>query len=88
MDIVQQCLNLTSVPCLISAFSAFKFMWSDVEQTQVGKTQLDGLVQSIAQLLLTLNGEYRDGQLQDVKTCMALADLCRLVKSSNSRGLT
>jgi hypothetical protein len=87
MDTVQQCLSLTSVPCLIPAFSAFKFIWSDVEQAQVGKTQLDALAQSIAQLLLTLDGEYRVGRLQGVKTSMALADLCRFVRSSNAMGL-
>jgi|SRR5882762_1970723 hypothetical protein len=87
MDIVQRCLSLTSVPCLISAFSTFTFIWSDVEQAQVGKTQLDALAQSIAQLLLTLDGEYRVGRLQGVKTSMALTDLCRFVRSSNPVGL-
>jgi hypothetical protein len=87
MDIVQQCLSLTSEPCLISAFSAFNFIWSNVEQAQVSKTQLEALAQSIAQLLLTLDGEYRVGKLQDVKTSMALAHLCRFVRSSNAVGL-
>ena len=87
MDTIQQCLSLTSVPCLIPAFSALKFIWSDVEQAQVGKTQLGALAQSIAQLLLTLDGEYRVGRLQDVKTSMVLADLCRFVISSNAMGL-
>ena len=82
MDIVQQCLSLTSVPCLISAFSAFKFIWSDVEQAQVGKTQLEVLAQSIAQLLLTLDGEYRAGRLQQVRTSVPLGDLSRSVRFS------
>jgi hypothetical protein len=43
MDIIQQHLSLTPVPCLIPAFSAFKFIWSDVEQAQVDEAQLEVL---------------------------------------------
>jgi hypothetical protein len=82
MDTIQQCLSLTSVPCLIPAFSALKFIWSDVEQAQVGKTQLEVLAQSIAQLLLTLDGEYRAGRLQQVRTSVPLGDLSRSVRFS------
>jgi hypothetical protein len=43
MDIIQQHLSLTPVPCLLPAFSAFKFIWSDVKQAQVDETQLEVL---------------------------------------------
>jgi hypothetical protein len=64
---------------LASAFSALRFIWSTVEQAQVSKRQLDALAQSIAQLLQTLDGEYRAGRLLPVETSMPQADLCRFV---------
>src|ERR1700685_2606563 len=64
---------------LASAFSALRFIWSTVTQAQVSKWQLDVLAQSIAQLLQTLDGEYRAGRLLPVEPSMPQADLCRFV---------
>jgi hypothetical protein len=59
MDIVHKCLSITPVPRLAPAFSAFRFIWSDVKQAQVGKRQLEAFGLSVAQLLQTLDREYR-----------------------------
>ena len=87
MDIVQQCLSLNPVPYLAPAFAAFKVIWPSVQQAQASKQQLDVLAQSIAQLLITLNGEYRAGRLVPAKTSAAFDDLCRFVKSATPSAL-
>jgi hypothetical protein len=79
MDIIHLCLALAPVPYLAHAFSALRFIWSSVEQTQASKRQLEVLAQSIAQLLQVLDGQYRAGRLLQVKTAMPLADLSRFV---------
>ena len=66
MDIVCHCLYLTLVPCLTPAFAALMFIRSSVEQVQASKSQLEALVQLIAQLLQTIDGEYCAGQLLQV----------------------
>jgi len=86
MDIIQHCLSSTPVPHLASAFFTLKFIWSDVEQAQVSKQQLRVLVQSIAQLLHTLDTEYKAGRLLHVRTSVHLADLCRFVSFNNAIG--
>jgi hypothetical protein len=69
---------LSLCPTLLDpAFSALKFIWSDAEQAQVNKQQLEVLAQSIAQLLQTLDREYHAGQLLQVKTVVPLANSCR-----------
>ena len=77
MDIIHQCLSLAPVPYLGTAFSVFRFIWSTIQQVQASKRQLEALVQSIGQLLQTLDGEYRAGRLSEGKTSTALKDLCR-----------
>src|ERR1700676_828602 len=79
MDIIHQCLSLAPVPYLSAAFSALRLIWSSVQQVQASKGQLEALAQSIAQLLQTLDDEYRAGRLLQVKTSVPLADLCRFV---------
>jgi hypothetical protein len=80
MDIIHQCLSLAPVPYLGPAFSAFKFIWSSVQQVQASKQQLETLAQSIAQLLQTLNGEYRAGRLLQAGTSSPLTNLRRCVR--------
>src|ERR1700691_5964775 len=77
MDIIQQCLSLAPVPYLGTAFSVFRFIYSSVEQTQESKQQLQALSQTIAQLLSTLNKEYRAGRLVQAKTSTSVSDLNR-----------
>ena len=81
MDIINNCLSLTPVPCLDPAFSALKFIWSDVKQTHINRSQLEALTQSVAQLLQTLHEEYREGRLvHEAENPMPLTNLCRFVK--------
>jgi hypothetical protein len=79
MDIIHQCLSLAPVPCLAPAFSVLRFIYSSVKQAQVSKQQLQALSQTIAQLLWTLNREYRSGRLLHAKTSTAVDDLGRFV---------
>lgn len=79
MDILHQCLSLVPVPYLAPAFAAFRFIWSSVEQAQASKQQLKVLTQSIAQLLQTLNGQYRAQRLLEVQTSKSFTDLCGFV---------
>jgi hypothetical protein len=81
MDTIQQCLSLPPVPSLTTAFSALKFISLAVKQVQVSKIQLKVLTQAIAQLLQTLNDEYREGRLLQATTSTPLANLCRFVNS-------
>ena len=80
MDIVHSCLSLAPVPYLVTAFDALSFIWTSVQQAQASKRQLEALSQSIAQLLHSLDGEYRSGRLLDVKTAAPLTDLCGFVR--------
>jgi hypothetical protein len=84
MDMIQQCLSLAPVPYLAPAFSVFRFIYSAVEQAQASKQQLQALSQTIAQLLSTLNKEYRAGRLLQTKTSTPVADLIRLVAFTTS----
>jgi hypothetical protein len=77
MNIIQQCLSLAPVPYLAPAFSALRFICSSVEQAQASKLQLKALAQTIAQLLQTLDREYRARRLLQVRTSGPLADLIR-----------
>ena len=79
MDFIHQCLSLVPVPYLAPAFSMLKYIWLSVEQAQASKGQLETLAQTIAQLLLTLNGEYQARRLLKIKTSTSLADLARYV---------
>jgi hypothetical protein len=79
MDIIQQCLSLAPVPYLAPAFSVLRFICSSVEQARASKRQLQALSQTIAQLLWTLNREYRSGRLLHAKTSTAVDNLGRSV---------
>jgi hypothetical protein len=79
MDIIHQCLSLAPVPYLSPAFSVLRFIWSSIQQVQASQRQLEVLAQSIAQLLETLNEEYRAGRLLQAKTSSPLKNLRRYV---------
>lgn len=79
MDIIQQCLALSAVPGLGPAFSVFRFIWLTIEQVQLCKQQLIALMHSTAQLLETLDAQFRGGQLSEVKNSTPLANLIKLV---------
>jgi hypothetical protein len=79
MDIIHQCLSLAPVPYLATAFSALRFIWLTIQQVQASNGQLEVLAETVAQLLQTLNEEYRAGRLLQDKTSMHLADLAKCV---------
>jgi hypothetical protein len=78
MDAVRQCLPLTSAPELARILTVIKLICSSVEQAQISKLQLGALAHSVAQLLQTLDGEYRAKRLQKDIT-LVLADLSTFV---------
>jgi hypothetical protein len=77
MDIIQHCLSLTPVPGLGPAFGVLRFIWSSVEQVQSCKEQLVALTQSTAQLLETLDAQYRGGRLLEANTSVPLSKLTK-----------
>ena len=79
MDIIHHCLSLAPLPYLAPAFATLRFIWSSVEQAQASKRQLEALTQSIAQLLQTLDAQYRAGRMLQATTSKPLDDLCRFV---------
>lgn len=82
MDAIHECFSLDPDPSLVPAFSAFKFVWSEVKQAQASKRQLETLAQTIAQLLQTLDEEYKSGRLIQVMTSTPLVGLSRFVELS------
>jgi len=80
--LIKLCLSLAPVPYLSVAFSALAFIWSLIQQVQVGKAQLRVLAFSVAQLLQVLNTEYQEGRLLEAQTSAPRASLnrCGMVK--------
>jgi hypothetical protein len=78
-DAIQKCLSLTPVPHLEPAFSAFPSIWSIIQQAKASKEQLETLAQSIAELLFTLDNEYRAKRLLKERADRRLAGLSRFV---------
>jgi len=70
---------LAPVPYLAHAVSLLRFIWSSVEQAQASKRQLQALSASIAQLLCTLDNEYRTRRLLQAQTSTPLTDLNALL---------
>jgi hypothetical protein len=81
LEIIHNCLALAPLPYLATVFSAFMFIWTSVEQAQASKQQLEVLVQTIAQLLQTLDRQYRAGRLLQARTSTPLSDLGRSVNT-------
>jgi hypothetical protein len=82
MDIIHECLSLVPVPYLAPSFAAFRFIWSSIEQAQASKQQLKVLAQSIAQLLQTIDQEYRGRRLLESRSLTPLANLQGSVMSN------
>jgi hypothetical protein len=83
MDIIEVCLAITPVPYLSNAVSALRFIWNHVERVQVSNSQLRSLGCDIAQLLHTLDGEYRHQKLPyDQTSRLQLDELYRFVTFS------
>ena len=80
MGIIDQCLLLVPVPYLSFAFHLLRTIWLSIQQAQASKWQLEALAQSIAQILDTLNEQYRTGRLLKVKTSTPLKKLHECVK--------
>jgi hypothetical protein len=79
LEIIHNCLALAPLPYLATVSSAFMFIWTSVEQAS--KQQLEVLVQTIAQLLQTLDRQYRAGRLLKARTSTPLSDLGRSVNT-------
>jgi hypothetical protein len=62
MDIIETCLSLTPVPYLTVTFSGFRILSAAIEHDQ-SNLQLRALVDSIAQLLQTLDRGIRGGHI-------------------------
>lgn len=75
MDIITLTLALSPVPGLGAAFSLLRFIWSSVQRAEANQQQLIALSQSSAQLLGSLDNEYRTGKLLDQQTAVPLNDL-------------
>jgi hypothetical protein len=75
MDVVQQCLNLVPLPYLSTVFSVLRFIWTSVQEVQASKEQLRVLATCIAQLLRTLDVQYRANKIVLSTTATALSDL-------------
>ena len=84
MDIIHECLSLAPVPYLGHAFSVLRFIWSSIQQVRASKQQLEALALSIAQLLRTLDREYRAGRLLQAGTSNPIAELARFVRIAAS----
>ena len=76
MDVIQHCLALAPVPGLSAAFSVFRYIWTFVQQIQTSKQQLLCLASMIAQLLQTLDHQYRSGRFSEARMSVQLKDLC------------
>ncbi|KAJ7147807.1 hypothetical protein C8R43DRAFT_524115 [Mycena crocata] len=72
-------LGVTPVPGLSAAFNILKLIISSVEQAHRSKRQLHALAASVAQLLETLNTEFRLGAARIVLSVKPLKDLYSLL---------
>lgn len=77
MDIIEQCLALTPVPGLATAFTVLRYIVSSVRQAQASKQQLLTLAEVIAHLMTTLNVEFTAGRLSPDDSAEPLHNLHR-----------
>ncbi|KAJ7659857.1 hypothetical protein B0H17DRAFT_1095969 [Mycena rosella] len=73
-------LGITPVPGLSAAFSLLKITVSSVQQAREGKRQLGALAYAVAQLLDTLNTEFRASRLVQSASVKPLQDLHSLLE--------
>ncbi|KAF7982534.1 hypothetical protein HWV62_28160 [Athelia sp. TMB] len=62
-DLITTCLSLFPIPSLHTAFSALRIIWSYVQEAKGCERQLGLLARYVAELLYTLDGEYRARRL-------------------------
>jgi hypothetical protein len=77
MDLAQFAFSISPVPCLGVAFSGLRLICDSVQQVKTSREQLQTLTLLIAQLLRTLNQEYKTGRLTEARTSRALQNLIR-----------
>ncbi|KAJ7699658.1 hypothetical protein B0H17DRAFT_1049151 [Mycena rosella] len=77
-------LGITPVPGLSAAFSLLKIIVSSVQQAREGKRQLEALAYGVAQLLDTLNIEFRASRLFESASVKPFQDLHSLLEDIQS----
>ncbi|KAJ7474336.1 hypothetical protein FB451DRAFT_287257 [Mycena latifolia] len=70
-------LGITPVPGLSAGFNLLKLIVSSVRQARESKRQLEALAYTVAQLLETLNAEFRASRLIQSASDRPLQDLHR-----------
>jgi hypothetical protein len=70
-------LGITPVPGLSAAFHVLRFIISSVQQVSESRRQLEELAKAVAQLLATLNAQFRASRLVESTCARALQDLHR-----------
>jgi len=82
LQIISTCLECTPIPGLSTAFHIFQAIWTKVQDIQALKEQWLQLSVAVAQLLNTLNREYREGRVTERDTRRELQNLHRYGKPS------
>jgi hypothetical protein len=75
-------VSATAVPCLIIAFGLVRTISNALQDVKASKYQLQSLGSATAQLLETLNNEYKAGHLSEATTSVALEELHKSVDIS------
>jgi hypothetical protein len=75
MDIIHTCLTMVPVPCVSTVFTIFRIIWTTIERRQVCKRQLQVLASSMAELLTTLDAQYRTRRMLEANMSHALSSL-------------
>lgn len=79
MDVVEDIVSRAPLRHLSDIFTIFKLFWQNVQSVQVNQEQFRVLAYSIAQLLQTLDREYRAGHFGEHKTFVSLEGLRKFV---------
>ena len=79
MDIIQHGLSLVPIPCLSHAFSAFRFLWTSIQQVRTTRMQLLVLASCISQFLCALDTECRANKQTMAIVAKSLQELCRYI---------
>jgi hypothetical protein len=77
VDVMDAFLALGPVPYLSNAISILRTIWKSVQQAKASNEQLRTLSYTIAQLLMTLDTEYRARRLTQAQTSVQLDQLDR-----------
>lgn len=79
MDVVEDIVSRVPLRHLSDIFTIFKLFWQNVQSVQVNQEQFRVLAYCIAQLLQTLDQEYRVGHLAEHETFTSLEGLRKFV---------